>query len=222
MKWAGSFEVFGALLFLLVSMMFFVTLKACASIDSPDDYRYRLTIYADGRTFSSVTQVKYESDFALEGLRKQHVDHTNHNPVAIAAPGRATVYALPIYDVPPEAVATIVATKRESASGKGKYEPTIALQTERDLPRQVLRGDISDGPYHRDDVIRTWPMFVTFTDPADPTSWHEVSANELGVTRVTVQLTQDSDSRPTFRAERPVWRVIFAETPSNLPRHGVP
>lgn len=65
-------------------------------------------------------------------------------------------------------------------------------------------------------------MFVTLTDPADQTSWHEVSAAELGVTRVTVQLTPDPDSRPTFRADRPIWRVIFAETPNNLPRHSIP
>ena len=221
MRWLGSFEAFGALLFLLVSMIFFTTLKACASIGSPDDYRYRLTIYAHGRAFSSVTQVKYRSDFALEGLRKQHVNLTNPNPVVIAVPGRATTYAMPIYDVPPETVATVLASKRAAGNGNGSFEPTVALQTERDLPRQVLRRQISDSPYHRNDIVRIWPMFVTFADPTDPTSWREVSADDLEVSRVTIQLTQDADDRSSFR-DNPLWPTLFAGTPNNLPRHRVP
>ena len=37
----------------------------------------------------------------------------------------------------------------------------------------------------------TWPMFVTFGDPDDPKTVREVSASELGVRNITIEITDE-------------------------------
>ncbi len=217
MRWWNSSEAFGGLLLLLLGLIVFAVMKGCASVGAPDGYRYRLTVYTGSQAYSTVSDVRYSSDYSLEGFKSQHVYMGDREAIPIVRPGRSLTFALPAYEVPPEQVAAELARRRQGLPADQRDGLTV-LRDEQELPRQLFSREISDSPYHRDDVVRAWPVFVTFTDPSDPATRREVSPESVGVTRVTVQLTQEPASRRIFREFPKLIRAVSGQQPATLQR----
>ena len=64
----------------------------------------------------------------------------------------------------------------------------IAVKGPRDLPRTMPNHD----PYRGPREVELWPMFVAFSDPSNPASVREVAPEEIGVRRITIEITDDS------------------------------
>lgn len=60
----------------------------------------------------------------------------------------------------------------------------------KDLPR-TLPSSFMDKGRRVPTQIQTWPMFVTFDDPSDPMTVREVSPDSIGVSQITVEITDE-------------------------------
>src|SRR3546814_17066725 len=64
-----------------------------------------------------------------------------------------------------------------------------------DLPR--TRPNPFPGGNPRE--LGAWPLFVTFDDPSNPRTVREVSPDNVGVSRITIEITGDDPSAGTKR-----------------------
>jgi hypothetical protein len=60
----------------------------------------------------------------------------------------------------------------------------VKVQGPKDLPR-TLPSRNGRPP------MQAWPMFVTFEDPKDPKTIREVSPDDIGVKRITIEITEE-------------------------------
>lgn len=189
------------------------SLAACG--DPFPDYNYKMTIYAGGKAFSSVRHVESEKAFTLDSGGRGVRYSLQGEAVIIDHPNGSTYYALlskpndPDYatlitgaalsrHIPEEAKSETQAELDRWEAKNTQTDPNVALRksaersrkmTEvegpRDLPRRVASSTYGLPPYD------AWPMFVTFSDPKDPRTVREVSPESIGVSRITIEITDE-------------------------------
>lgn len=193
MRSPGIIEIYGMAVLALIAVVLFALVKGCASIGAPDGYHYRMTVYIGDRAFSGVRDVEFSSDFSLEGFNRQHYHRAKGEAIPITLPGRPVHFAIFHSDgLSPEFVALRSAARRLNPGKEDvEWSDIVKVKGAHDLPRQVTQGEISSSPYNRDEVSQTWPAFVAFNDPTDPTTMRTVDPDKLGVTRVTIEMTDD-------------------------------
>lgn len=206
MKWrgvGGAVMTFGAILGLV----------GCGDDRFPD-YNYKMTIYVGGKAFSSVRHVEVKEVGSIVDSSGRTVKTTQQGEAVILdlANGR-TVYALldgvgdnriggagfvriamlphipgePALSDEDRAIKTYQADHGRGESTWDKVareqQQMVKVPGPQDLPRTYSRRGR--------ELMQAWPMFVTFSDPADPRTVREVSPESIGVQRITIEITDD-------------------------------
>ena len=186
---------------ILLVLVFGVTglVRGCASFGAPDDYHYRMTIYVGDKAFSDVRHVTFDSDLSPETFKPQHTYRVDGKAIPITLSGRPVFFAVRRYsEFSPEYVAILPDARRLNPSKKQITSSDISrVKGERDLPRQLLRSELSDSSYHQEDVIQNWPEFVAFGDMKDPKTKRIVTAEKIGVTRITIEIIDAPEEEET-------------------------
>ena len=187
--------------------------------DKFPDYHYKLTIYAGGKAYSSVREVRVTEISSIQSsIGKKAKYELSGEAVVLDIPGRSTpVFAL---------------LARPDDADYATYAPRVALMKfiepvprdygQDDMDRQALelqRMVAVAGPRElprtipspwRDGTLRqTWPFFVTFGNIADPKSVREVSPDSIGVERITLEITDEPVT--TGIEGRLTWRKGFPQ-----------
>ena len=169
--------------------------------DKFPDYHYKLTIYAGGKDYSSVREVRVTEISSIQSsIGKKAKYELSGEAVVLDIPGRsAPVFAL---------------LARPDDADYATYAPRVALMKfiepvprdygADDMDRQALelqRMVAVAGPRElprtipspwRDGTLRqTWPFLVTFDTIADPKTVREVSPDSIGVERITLEITDE-------------------------------
>jgi hypothetical protein len=63
----------------------------------------------------------------------------------------------------------------------------VQVKGPKELPRTYTRPGITP--------MQAWPMFVTFSDPKDPKTVREVSPDSIGVSKITIEITDEPVTR---------------------------
>ncbi|RKE54245.1 hypothetical protein C8J41_1035 [Sphingomonas sp. PP-CC-3G-468] len=191
-----------------------LALTACGS-DLPD-YRYKMTVHVatpgGDRAYSSVRGIHSEYVSSIMSSSGRTIKDTLQGEAVIMdLPDGRTVYALlsrpdnldyATYVTGPALGRHIPRAKSGDitlASAKGAFldeivsrrEAMLALKGPYDLPRTVTHN-----PSHRTDYQpeQMWPMFVMFSDPANPKTVIELSPEAIGVSNISIALTEDEIS----------------------------
>ena len=160
------------------------------------DYRYKMTIYAGGKSFSSVREVTNK--------RVRTILDSSGETVKSRLEGEAVILDLPNRSVP---VFALLSSNRRPDYAKGiagaALKPVrdeggdlngyakwmqhmVAVKGTRDLPQYRSPHPPEKG------IQSLWPVFVTFTDPSDPSTVFEVSPESVGVSRITIEIADDN------------------------------
>lgn len=211
-------------------------IQSCITMLGPSPYRYRMTLYVHTdsgiRTFSTVRQVKFAGDVDFPNLTPRHDRRETGEAIPLELPN-GTYFALrDTGDLGPE-LAAIAASKNfkggESAEARNlgslaKYKGVY------DLPRDMTRAQLNGDWYGKDNHVQTWPTIVGFWDVADPSSIYIVDPKDIGLKRVTIEITKDP---ATDRVQRffpsniaalwKAWRPSYDSSPSkaDLRRYSV-
>jgi hypothetical protein len=195
-----------------------LALAGCSSDDRFPDYRYKMTVYVDTpageKAYSSVRAVTQTEESSIQTSGTIVKSSVQGEAVIIDLPDGRTVYAL-LSNLGREGYAANIASvallppvrlhERDLlSSGSNKSQDDNAKDAQamvkvvgpRDLPRD-LRVNSLGSPINP--PLPTWPMFVTFDDPTDPKTVREVMPEDIGVKRITIELT---DEPVTMRIER--------------------
>lgn len=203
-------------------------LSSCGD-DAFPDYHYKMTIYVGDTAFSSVRSVKQEQVFSAADSSGQAVKRSLEGEAVIIefADGN-TVYALLGKPDEPEYAQKVAGYALLPLVPKFKRDPRtdtlavergtesldrmadaqqqmVAVQGPQNLPRTRANPDPIHGPRGLD----AWPMFVTFSNPADPKTVREVSPASIGVARITIEIT-DGDVTTGIRT-RLAWLGEYPE-----------
>lgn len=205
MRWRSPVSQCG-----LVVLM--TTLSACGA-DLPD-YRYKMTIHvatpAGEKTYSSVREIhsEYVSSM-MSSSGKTIKDTVTGEAVVMDLPDGRTVYALLSRPDDPDYAKYVTgpalgphlpkaaAHANDDLSTKpgafvdeivAKRRAMLALKGAYDLPRTVTHN-----PSHRTDYTpkQMWPLFVTFGDDKRPATMRQITAEEIGVNNVTVEISEE-------------------------------
>lgn len=204
MRWLGLLQVPVALL-----------VAACGG-DAFPDYHYRMTIYADDKAFSSVRAIEQREVSSMVDSAGRRVERKlTGEAVILDLPG-GTYYAL--LSKPDNAdYASLIpgaALARHIGGDESRSDAEQAMNEARDEARRA-----ADPGYFLDDIaarsramtevegakdlprtlpprpgrapFQAWPMFVTFGDPQDPRTVREVSPDSIGVSRITIEITDE-------------------------------
>jgi hypothetical protein len=184
--------------------------------DAFPDYHYKMTIYAGGKAFSSVRGIAQEEVSSMVDSAGRRVERTLSGEAVIIDLDGRTYYAL--LSKPDNAdYATLITgaalapyipgaapqTDAEKAVGEvredarrtadpGYYLDDMAERSRamtqvvgpKDLPRTLP-------PRNGKPPFEAWPMFVTFGDPKDPKTVRAVSPEEIGVSKITIEITDE-------------------------------
>ena len=185
-------------------------LAGCGDDRFPD-YHYKITIYAGGKSYSSVRGVEQEEVSSIQDSSGRTI-HTKlqGQAVILDLPGGQTAYALLSgKDSPQQAQYIAGAALMPMIRKHEKYPRYDDLSSEpgdtmdenaedeqamvkvvgpRDLPR-VRTVNALGRPYAK--PVPLWPMFVTFGDPKDPKTVREVSPDSIDVDRITIEITDE-------------------------------
>jgi hypothetical protein len=193
--------------------------------DPAPDYRYRLTVEVDTpkgvKTGSSViaveqAQVRPGSNPASIGLDRR----VRGEAVAVDLPGGQTLFALLRSDNNVDWASYVfvyLAVDQSAENAADIARKVLEVEGVRTLPRMWP-------PVAHLDERSAYPMFVTFTDLADPTSVARVDPDDLtasfggptSLRRITVQLTEDPVTSGI--EERLKWLVATQGTLLHRPR----
>ena len=77
------------------------------------------------------------------------------------------------------------------------------VELQRSIPVDRLRRHSGSG----DPDFPGWPMFVTFSDPSDPTTVREVDPEDIGVSKINIEITDEDVT--TGIEERLVWLPTY-------------
>lgn len=192
-----------------------LTLTACGG--GLPDYRYKRTIHVatpeGDRAYSSVRGISSEFVSSIMSSSGRTIKDTLHGEaVVMDLPGGQTVYALLARSENPDYATYVTGpalgphiprtNTRDNGltSVKGAFlneivsrrEAMLQLKGAYDLPRTV-----NHNPMHRDDYKPEpmWPMLVTFRDPKDPRTVQEVSPETIGVSNITIEITDEPISK---------------------------
>ena len=207
-------RAFGRLALGLFAASALVSLGGCG--DPFPDYNYKMTIHAGGKSFSSVRHVEQEEVSSLADSSGRTLKSRLTGEAVILDLNGRTYYAL--LSKPDNAeYATYIAgtalmphvpkegTKSEVQEAVDEYREEkrrasnpnyylddmadrsramIEVKGARDLPRTY--------PPRRNQPTRdAWPMFVTFGDASDPKTVRAVTPEEIGVDRITIEITDE-------------------------------
>lgn len=201
MRWLGLLQVPVALL-----------VAACGGNAFPD-YHYKMTIYADDKAFSSVRAIEQREVSSMVDSAGRRVERKlTGEAVILDLPG-GTYYALlskpdnadyatlipgaalarHIGGDEPRSDAEQAINEARRAADPGYFLDDIAARSRamtevegaKDLPR-TLPPRPGRAPF------QAWPMFVTFGDPQDPRTVREVSPDSIGVSRITIEITDEN------------------------------
>ena len=185
--------------------------------DAFPDYHYKMTIYAGGKAFSSVRGIEQERVSSLADSSGEAVKRRlSGEAVIIDANGRTYYALLTRPDNADYALLTVTAAALgpHISGAPPKTGAEAAVDDYREDQRRAR-----DPGYYLDDAagesramtrivgpkplprtlparqgrppLDAWPMFVTFGDPADPKTVREVSPESIGVSNITVEMTDD-------------------------------
>lgn len=173
-------------------------IAACGDDRFPD-YRYKMTVYVGDKAFSSVREVSVSEVATIQDSSGKTLRYSLiGEAVVIDIPGQSPAFALlskpdnADYGIgAAEGALRPVLTPEEKAAPDERelyYQRLAAIKGPQTLPRTRPNPNI-----HRSDLppIQLWPMFVRFGDIDDPKTVREVSATELGVKRITIEITQE-------------------------------
>jgi len=200
-----------------------LALSLIAACDRLPDYRYKMTIYVntpDGeKAFSSVRQVRVEEVKSLadsSGLSQRVqlegeaviLDLTGGPVFALLNKpdnrdyGHYIVYAALSPTPQVEADSAEQDDLLSNHRGATAYFDDRAKRLQEMVkvkgPRELPRARASHHPDRNPQPVALWPMFVRFSDLADPASVRELSPDEIGVTRITIEITRDPVSKQIF------------------------
>ncbi len=80
----------------------------------------------------------------------------------------------------------------------------VAIEGPQELKRRIPVDQLRRHSGSGDPDFPGWPMFVTFSDPSDPRTVREVSPESIGVSRITIEITDEDVT--TGIEERLGWR----------------
>lgn len=197
MFWRSSSSEVGCLLVLAIVVPILLVMKLLAGVGAPSDYRYKITLYVDTptgvRSYSGVREVKYMSDFSLEG-QKQHREDQKADAIPIKLPDGRVYFAIADEDIHPQHAALESAARKIDPRAARADLPLWRVKGEHDLPSLTNLYSLTQSHWDKDKVVRTWPTIVTFDDPNEPTSIRVVDPSIIPVSRATIQIT---DEKPT-------------------------
>jgi hypothetical protein len=194
-------------------------LTSCA--DRFPDYHYKMTVYAGGKAYSSVRSVEVnETSSIVDSGGSTIKRRVEGEAVIIDLGGASPVYALlskpdnadyaqfvmgmalaphlpkPEPTAKSDAGQAIDAYKEQSSRQDSFGDAATTLQAlvkikgPRDLPRTIPSSYMDKGQRIQR-PIQAWPMFVAFDDPKDPKTVREVSPDSIGVSRITIEITDE-------------------------------
>jgi hypothetical protein len=194
-----------------------LALSACGD-DRWSDYNYKMTVWVGGKAFSSVRHVEVTEGASIQDSSGRRVDRkTIGEAVIIETPG-GPVFALltpeegqfgngfygayvaepalvPAIGKPPASETDLAVREYEQeqpgydwlAGHADRHNAMLEVKGPRELPRTIPNPD----RYRGNRTIAVWPMLVRFGDPADPRTVRKVSPEAIGVTRITIEVTDE-------------------------------
>lgn len=185
-------------------------LASCGSDPFPD-YHYKMTVYVGDKAYSSVRSVRQKQVFSAADSSGSAVKREVEGEAVVLRLGDGrTIYAL--LSKPDEldyakkvagyALLPLVPKFQRDprfddlrAERGTEYldrladaqQAMVAIEGPKDLPRSRPNPRPASGP----STLDNWPMFVTFDDPKDPKTVREVSPESIGVSRITIEITEE-------------------------------
>jgi len=228
----------------LSAILVSLSLGGCGD-DRWRDYNYKMTVYADGKAYSTVRHVEVTEGTSIQSSSGRRVDRKVEGEAVIIDTPSGPVFALmtpaegsfgngyyAAYVAEPALVPAIGKAK-ESEAGAAvreyreaqpgfdnladdaeRHNAMLKVEGPRDLPRTISNPDRYRGPKD----IAVWPKFVRFNDMKDPRSMEIVSADSVGVSNITIEVT-DEETTTTIDAILPNYgpKSGFKEWYQNLP-----
>jgi hypothetical protein len=177
-----------------------------------------MTVWLGDKSYSAVRHVKVEEGASIQDSSGRRVDRSVEGEAVVIETLSGPVFALmtpaegqfgngyyAAYVAEPALVPAIGKPKesdvgravREYGERQPDYDPLagdarthnamLKVEGPRTLPRTIPNRDRYRGP--RDIVV--WPMLVHFGDIDDPKTVRKVSPESIGVTRITIEVTDD-------------------------------
>lgn len=211
-----------------LAMAFAIPLAGCD--DRWQDYNYKMTVWVGDQPYATVRHVELTERLTIQSSSGRRVDRKTTGQAVIIETPSGPVFALlvpedgqfgngfygayvaqpalvPAIDAPPESdVEGATREYRERRPGHDwladdatKHNAMLEVKGARALPRTIPNPDPYRGP--RD--IPVWPKFVRFGDIADPKTVHQITPENVGVTRITIEVTDEDVT--TGIEKRLVW-----------------
>lgn len=197
----------------LMALVATLLVTACGDDRFPD-YHYKITIYVGDKAFSSVRAVEAKEVSSIVDSSGRTVKTSQRGEAVILDLGSGqVVYALlsgaDSNSIGGYGFATVALTphipgkptvsdmdqaikeyRDDQNPGRDGWDERaeeaqqmVQVQGPQDLPRTYSRPGRAP--------MKAWPMFVTFDDPKDPKTVREVSPGSIGVSRITVEITDE-------------------------------
>lgn len=174
--------------------------SGCSLADNTPTYRYRLKVEVETpeglKTGSSVIEVEQSMGrSAGTGFGEIIMRRVHGEAVAVDLPGGRTLFALLRSEDETDWAGNVMqylAPKIEGEKFSEQFDNVLLIKGEHELPRHWP-------PFAGGLVLSGYPMLVTFSDLADPTSVALVDPDDLAASfgegttlkRITVQITDD-------------------------------
>ena len=189
------------------------SLSGCGD-DSWQDYSYKMTVWVGDKPYSAVRHVKVEERATIQASSGRRVDRRTQGQAVIVDTPSGQVFALMTPEegqfgfgnyaayVAEPALAPAIGTAAESdvaeavreynerqpghdwlADDAQRHNAMLEVKGPRDLPRTFESRALG--------TIKVWPMFVRFGDIANPKSVRQVTPDSIGVTRITIEVTDE-------------------------------
>lgn len=201
---------------LVAAIAFAALLSACG--DRYPDYSYKMTIVANGKEYSTVRHVRVEEGSTIQDSSGRRVDRTVEGQAVIIDTPSGPVFALMKPEegdfgfgsyaarVAEPALMIALAQGEESEVGRkgtkgergidyladnpARHKAMLEVSGPQELPRTIPNPD----PY-RGGPIHLWPLLVRFDALDKPESVRRVSADSLGISQITIEVTDESAAR---------------------------
>lgn len=188
-------------------------LSGCGD-DRWNDYSYKMTVWVGDKPYSTVRHVKVEEGATIQASSGRRVDRHTQGQAVIVETSTGPVFALmtpekgqfgngnyAAYVAEPALVPAIgkamegdidkaVREYHERQPGHDwlaadaqRHNAMLEVTGPRELPRGIETRALGNVP--------VWPMFVRFGDTTDPKSVRQVTSESIGVTRITIEVTDE-------------------------------
>lgn len=190
------------------------------------DYNYKMTVYADGKAYSTVRHVEVTEGTSIQSSSGRRVDRKVEGEAVIIDTPSGPVFALmtpadgqfgngfyaayvaepaliPAIGKPAESEAE--AAVREYREGQPGFD-NLADDAEKhnamlkvEGPRDLPRTIPYPDRNQGPRDITVWPMLVRFGDIDNPNSVERVSPESVGISRITIEVTTDDETSKVNR-----------------------